>query len=159
MVTNGPLLRTSVEGQSPGYVFHLENGQTREFQIALSLAFYEQAPVEYLEIVKNGQVVYEVRLDELARQKGRLPPLEFSDSGWFLVRAVTSNTETYQLATTGPYYVECNYRPRISRSSVTYFLNWLDDAAEEFSEHQQVLEDVDEARTFWLDLLERANAD
>jgi hypothetical protein len=159
VVTNGPLLRTSVEGQSPGHVFHLDQGEQRQFQIALSLSFYEKAPVEYLEIVKNGRVEYEVRLDELARQKGRLPPLEFSESGWFLVRAVTSNPQTYQFASTGPYYVEANYQPRISRASVEYFLTWLDEAAEQFADKRAVLADIAAARPFWENLLSQANVE
>jgi hypothetical protein len=159
VVTNGPLLQTSVEGQSPGHVFHLDQGETHQFQIALSLSFYERAPVEYLEIVKNGSVEYEVRLDELARREGRLPPLEFSASGWFLVRAVTSNPDTYQFASTGPYYVQLNYQPRISRASVEYFLKWLDEAADEFADNPAVLGDIAAARPFWKDLLRRANAE
>ena len=159
VVTNGPLLRTTVERQSPGHVFHLDQGRIRQFQIALSLSFYEKAPVEYLEIVKNGRVEYEVRLDELAKQKGRLPPLEFDDSGWFLVRAMTSNSQTYQFASTGPYYVESNYGSRISRASVEYFIAWLDQANEKFSDNEAVLTDIQSARLFWRDLLSRANAE
>jgi len=159
VVTNGPLLTTSVEGQSPGYVFHLDRGQSREFQIALSLSFYEKAPVEYLEIVKNGRVEYEVRLDELAKKKGQLPPLRFDDSGWFLVRAMTNNSQNYQFASTGPYYVEANYGRRISRASVEYFLTWLDQAAVEFSENEAILSDIETAKPFWNDLLDQANAD
>lgn len=159
VVTNGPLLRTSVEGQSPGHVFHLDQGQSHQFQIALSLSFYEKAPVEYLEIVRNGRVEYEVRLGELARQQGRLPPLEFSESGWFLVRAVTSNPDVYQFASTGPYYVEADYQPRISRASVEYFLAWLDEAEKQFADNRAVLDDIGAARPFWEDLLRRANAE
>jgi 5-hydroxyisourate hydrolase-like protein (transthyretin family) len=159
VVTNGPLLSTSVEGQVPGHVFHLDRGQTRQLQIALSLSFYEKAPVEYLEIVKDGRIEYEVRLDELAKQKGRLPPLEFDDSGWFLVRAMTSNSQFYQFASTGPYYVEANYGSRISRKSVEFFLAWLDQAAEKFAENEAVLADIESARPYWQDLLSRANAE
>ena len=115
--------------------------------------------MEYLEIVKNGRVEYNIRLSDLAKKKGRLPPLQFDQSGWFLVRAITSSTETYQYATTGPYYVEQDYRPRVSRKSVQYFLDWLDEAAEKFADNQQVLSDIDQARPYWQDLLDRANAD
>lgn len=159
VVTNGPLLRTSVEGHRPGHVFHLDPGQTHQFQIVLSLSFYEKAPVEYLEIVKDGRVEYEVRLDDLAKQKGRLPPLEFDDSGWFLVRAVTSRADFYQFASTGPYYVEADYRPRISRTSAEYFIAWLDEAANKFADNEAVLADIESARPFWQDLLSRANAE
>lgn len=157
IVTNGPLLRTKVEGHAPGHVFHLDRDEQREFQIALSLSFYERAPVEYLEIVKNGRVEYNIRLSDLAKKQGRLPPLEFDKSGWFLVRAVTSSTETYQYATTGPYYVEQHYQSRISRASVNYFLEWLEAAASKFADNEAVLADIAKARPFWEDLLTRAN--
>lgn len=158
-VTNGPLLRTRVEGQPPGAIFEIESGESREFEIALSLTFYELAPVEYLEIIKNGRVEYEVRLDELAKQQGRLPPVKFDESGWFAIRARTSRSEMYQYATTGPYYVESNYERRISRQSVQFFLDWLGESSEKFSESKPVLADIETARGFWQDLLERANAD
>lgn len=159
MVTNGPLLRTTVEGHPPGYQFQLERDEKREFQIGLNLAFYEKARVEYLQILKNGRVEHEIRLDELARKEGRLPPLEFESSGWFLVRAMTSSNKNYQFATTGPYYVESNYQPRISRSSVQFFLEWLEDAADEFADNDAVLADIEQAMLFWEDLLAKANAE
>ncbi len=159
MVTNGPLLRTQVEGHPPGYQFELDKGETREFEIALSLTFYELAPVEYLEIIKNGRVEYEIRLDELAKKKGRLPPVKFDASGWFAVRARTSRSDRYQFATTGPYYVESNYQRRISRRSVQFFLNWLDEAKRKFPENENVLADIVAARPFWEDLLMKANAE
>ena len=158
-VTNGPLLRTRVEGHPPGHLFQLEPGESRDFQIALQLTFYKQSPVEYLEVVKNGRTLYEVRLDELAQQQGRLPPVHFDGSGWFLVRAMTSNAKTYQFASTGPYYVESEYQRRISRTSVQFFLDWLDDAAEKFAGNAAVRAEIEAARPFWQDLLAQANAD
>ncbi|MCC6493996.1 MAG: hypothetical protein IT424_13360 [Pirellulales bacterium] len=159
MVTNGPLLRTKVAGQPPGYVFQLDPGERREFEIALELAFYDATKVEYLEIVQNGRSLHTVRLDELARRSGRLPRVEFDASGWFLIRAVTENANVYQLATTGPYYVESNYQPRISRASVGFFLAWLDDAAAKFSGNKAVLAEIDAARPYWNNLLARATAE
>ncbi len=159
LVTNGPLLRVSVEGKTPGHVFHLDRDDRREFQIALSLSFYQKAPVEYLEIVKNGQVEYEIRLSDLVKKKGKLPPVVFEQSGWFLVRAVTSSTETYQYASTGPYYVESEYRPRVSRASVAYFLEWLDEAQKKFAGNEQVASEIEAARPFWENLKSQANAD
>ena len=159
VVTNGPLLRAAVEGYPPGHVFQLEEGSTREFRIALSLSFYQKAPVEYLEVIKNGRVDYTIRLSDLAKKKGKLPPLTFAESGWFVVRAVTSSTETYQYATTGPFYVEQAYQPRVSRTAVQYFLAWLEEAREQFRENEQVQAEIDEAQVFWNDLLGRANTD
>jgi len=157
-ITNGPLLRTQVEGNPPGHVFRLENGEMHEFQIGLNLAFYDQHRVDYLEIVQNGQVAHEIRLDELAQRNGRLPPVRFDESGWFLVRAVTDKPGVYQYATTGPYYVESGYRSRISRESVQYFLDWLDASAVKFANNPEQLAAIEAARPYWRDLAEQANA-
>jgi hypothetical protein len=159
MVSNGPLLRTRVDGELPGYVFQLYDGERREFEISLDLAFYEAAQVEYLEIVQNGRPLFQVRLDELAKRDGKLPFVEFQTSGWFLVRAVTNNPNVYQFASTAPYYVELNHQPRVSRASVEYFLTWLDDAAKKFAGNQPVLADIEAARPFWQKLLTRATVD
>jgi hypothetical protein len=45
-----------------------------------------------------------------------------------LVRAVTNNQQTYQFASSGPYYVEKGGQPRISRRSAQFFLDWIDAA-------------------------------
>jgi hypothetical protein len=165
VVTNGPLLRPLVEGQPPGYVFHLEPGGRLSLEIGLELA--TRVPIEYLQIIKNGEPDVEVRLDEFAAQAGRLPPVVFDASGWFLVRAVTTNRKTYQFASSGPYYVEVADQPRVSRRSVEFFLDWITAAEDRL----RVMPDIDEpsrsaqlakqaaARQFFVDLLARANAD
>jgi hypothetical protein len=159
IVTNGPLLRVQVEGQPPGACFSVAEGESRDFQIGLNLSFYSKSPVEYLEIIKNGQVEYQVRLDQLAKKKGRLPELSFAESGWFLVRAMTINSKVYQYASTGPYYVEVDSSRRISRKSVQFFRAWLDQASEKFQGNEPVQKQIAEARPFWLNLLEQANTE
>lgn len=159
VVSNGPLLRPLVEGQPPGSVFHLAPGQTRSFQIGLNLAFYSQTHIEYLEIIKNGKVLHTVRLDELAQAAGRLPEVPFEASGWFLVRAVTNAVDEYQYATSGAFFVEQAYQPRVSRSAVEFFVAWLDELATEFAGQQAMQDDLAAARPFWQRLLEQANAE
>ncbi len=96
-----------------------------------------------------------------------MPPLEFDDSGWFLVRAVTNNLKNYQFAASGPYYVERAGRPRISRASVKFFLDWIDAAEARIRGFEVVDEEMREellaeqasAREFFVDLLTTANAD
>lgn len=158
-VTNGPLLRARVEGRPSGHTFLFSPSERRDFQIALNLAFYEAIQVEYLEIIKNGKAIHQVRLDELAKQKGRLPKVPFDDSGWFAVRAVTNNTEFYQYAHTGPYYVEKDSKPYIAKESVQFFLEWLDAAEEEFAGDEPTLAKLEAARPFWTELLEKAGED
>ncbi len=123
-VTNGPLIRPSVQGQLPGHVFTSPAGGELELQVLLSMATRD--PVPYLEIVQNGRVAHVVRLNDWAKENGKLPPLRFTESGWFLVRTVADNDATYRFASTAPYYVEIGDRPRISRGSAQFFLDWVE---------------------------------
>lgn len=160
-VTNGPLLRPIVHGELPGHVFRADDGEAVELEIGLTLSTRER--ISYLEIIKNGRIEHSLRFEEYA-SSGRLPPVRFEKSGWFLVRAVTDVRETYRFAMTGPYYVEIGYGPRISREDAQFFLDWvyqrarqlpLDDA----EQREAVLESHRRARDFWRDLVDRANAE
>ena len=156
VVTNGPLIRPNVGGELPGYVFKADAGQSVELEVGLTLSTRD--PVSYLEIVQNGRSVQEVRLDQWAQAGGKLPPLKFRESGWFVVRAVTDVGATHRFASTGPYYVEIGYQPRISRAAVQFFLDWLDARAD----RPQVAgadPHIERARAFWQELLAKANAD
>ena len=114
VVTNGPLIRPSVEGQPPGYVFQADRGQTLELEIGLTLSTRDK--ISYLEIIKNGAVEHTIRLDQWKENGGKLPLVKFNDSGWFLIRAVADEPNTYRFAMTAPYYVEIGYQPHISRT-------------------------------------------
>ncbi len=164
VVTNGPLMRPLVNGQLPGTVFQAAEGESVELQAALTLSLREK--VEYLELVKDGRTVQEVKLDEYAKAGGRLPPVRFDQSGWLMIRAVTNDPQTYRFAASGPFYVEIGGKPRISRSSVEFFLTWLDERAAQLSKNladaeqqSRVLGYLDEARQFWRQRLAAANAD
>ncbi len=164
-VTNGPLLRPMVEGQPPGHVFRLDDRDSLIMEIGLNLA--TRVPVEYLQIIKNGEVEAEVRLADWKEKQGRLPKLHFNDSGWFLVRAVTSNPKNYQFASSGPYYVEKAATPRVSRRSVQFFLDWIAAADERISklaglsdaDRTALLAEQHFAREYFEQLLTSANAD
>jgi hypothetical protein len=161
MVTNGPLLRPTVRGELPGHVFQIEKGKPEEFEIGLTLSIRE--PVRYLEIIKNGRVVQEIRFEDY-RQTGKLPKLRVDSSGWFLLRAVGEQSKTYRFGMTGPYFVEAGYGRRISKSSAQFFLDWVMERARQiqFDDPQQrreVLELHRRARDFWQDLVNKANAE
>jgi hypothetical protein len=164
-VTNGPLLRPIVDGHPPGYVFHLDGSDSISLETGLNLA--TRVPVEYLEIIKDGEVYADVRLAEWKQKKGRLPPIEFDDSGWFLVRAVTSNPKTYQFASSGPYYVEKNGRPRVSRRSVQFFSDWIGAAEAHIrklpnlddTKREALLAEQASGREFFDELMSSANSE
>ncbi len=171
VVTNGPLLRPKVygpgapqEGALPGHVFQADKGQTVELDIALNLAIRSPDKVEYLEVVQDGKVVHEVRLDDWKNARGRLPTVKFTRSGWMLVRAVTNNPKTYRFASTGPYYVEIGYERTVSKRSAQFFLDWVFERARRIKldnadEQAAVLEFHRRARDYWQKKVDEANAE
>ena len=91
-VTNGPLLRPMVEGQPPGYVFQSTPAARSHSRSAST--WPPACLSNTCRSSRTAEVEAEVRLAEFKNRKGRLPPITFDDSGWFLVRAVTSNPKT-----------------------------------------------------------------
>ena len=171
VVTNGPMLRPRVfgpgvnqEGALPGHVFQAEKGQTLDLEVALNLAIRSPDKVDYLEVVQNGRVVHEVRLQDWKDAQGRLPPVKFDQSGWMLVRAVTNNPKTYRFASTGPYYVEIGYERRVSKASALFFRDWVFERArriklEDPAQQEEVLAYHRAARDFWQKKVDDANAE
>jgi hypothetical protein len=150
-VTSGPLLRTTLNGERPGYVFRAKPGTALEISVAMTLTVAD--PVEYLDIIFNGQTLYQARLDEYAKAGGRIPPLSVDESGWLVVRVVTERADTYRVATTAPYYVEIG-PPRISRKAVELFQTWLEKGVEQMASGEPALRAASEpyiqaARAFW----------
>jgi hypothetical protein len=124
-------------------------------------------PVEYLEIVKNDEVIKRVRLSDYARRRGMLPPITFKRSGWMLIRAVSSHSKTYRFATTGPYYVKIGSRNRVSKSSAQFFANWVKQRMAQLeksrelrsqTQREEVLKPHRIALQFWRDLVNQATA-
>jgi hypothetical protein len=151
-VTNGPLLRPTVEGYPPGHIFRLRGEELLELEIGLELASRES--VDYLEIIRDGRVEYDGRLDKFMERGGRLPKLRFDQSGWFLLRVRTHNSDFYQRALTAPYFVEKDGAARINKTAVRFFLDWLDEAdvSKETEPNSR-----DWARRFWQQRLEASN--
>ena len=116
-----------------------------------------------MEIVKDGRVVQSVRLDEMAKT-GHLPPVTFTESGWVVVRAVTDNAKTYRFASTAPWYVEFGDKPRISKQSAQFFLDWTNERAEKLKladadQRREVLAFINQSREFWEQRVAEANVD
>jgi hypothetical protein len=163
VVTNGPLIRDPrLNGKLPGHVFQADAGQSVHLQATLNLSVRDK--VDYLEIVQDGLVVHQVRLQDWAKSGGQLPPVEFDRSGWILIRAVTGNPKTYRFASTGPWYVEVAGERRISRKAAQFFFDWVYERARRIElpageKRDAVLQYHRAARDYWKNLLDRANAD
>jgi hypothetical protein len=161
VVTNGPLMRPTVNGQLPGYVFKASQGDKLDLEIGLTLSTREQ--ISYLEIIKDGKIEHAIRYHDYAKS-GRLPPLHFDRSGWFLIRAITDVGKTYRFAMTAPYYVEFGYKPRISKKAAQFFLDWIDERAGQIKlddpqQQREVAGLYRQARDFWQEMVSKANAE
>ncbi len=146
-VTNGPLLLATAGGKLPGHVFK----EPGEIEITAELLGREAVP--RIEIVRDGRVV--------GTAPGRL---SFTESGWFLVRAVAENEKTFRFASTAPWFVEVGGKPRVSRASARFFLDWVDERikrvkVDDPEEKKAVLEHHEAARRFWQARLEAATAE
>ena len=96
----------------------------------------------------------------------KIAPLEFTESGWFLLRAIADVDETFRFASTAPWYVEIGDTPnRISAASTRFFLDWTRERRERAAanltdptQRNEVLQHHDAAETFWQERLSSANA-
>jgi hypothetical protein len=162
VVTNGPLLRPTVEGEPPGHVFKAADGQKIDLEIGLTLSTRDK--ISYLEIVQDGRAIHQVRLDDWQKAGGKLPHVVFEKSGWFLVRAVADTGKTSRFAMTAPYYAEIGDTPHISRGSAQFFLDWIDEREAQLKTDDPalraaVLSEIRKARNYWKNVLAKATAD
>jgi hypothetical protein len=176
VVTNGPMMQPRVhctpakaagqdvdpEGALPGHVFQVEEGESVELDVALNLSTRDK--IQYLEVIKDGKVAHEVRLDEWAKKEGHLPPIKFEKSGWLAVRGVADAEKTYRFAMTGPYYVQVGYKPTVSKKSAQFFLDWVVERAKRIklddeAQKAEVLEYHRMARDFWKKKVDEANSE
>jgi hypothetical protein len=164
VVTNGPLLRPLAENRLPGHVFKAAEGEELSLVVTANLTTRDRDTIEYIEVLQDGRVAQSVRLDDWVKANGHLPPVKFRQSGWFLVRAVTTNDKTFRFVSSAPWYVEIGDRPRVSKKSAQFFLDWLNDRTAQLklddpAQRAEVLKYHDQARTFWQGLVSNANAE
>lgn len=163
-VTNGPLLLCTANGRLPGDVFRAAAGQQLDLKLELSLISSDR--VGKIEIIKNGRVDSTIETAEAASQQ-RTGRVSFTQSGWFLVRAIADNPRTFRFASTAPFYVEIGReKRRISRTSAQLFLDWVIEREKQVrsklqsaDELREVLGHHESAKRYWQDLVTRANAE
>lgn len=161
-VTNGPLLRVETNGQLPGHVFTAAAGQ--EVRLELKARLTTRDPIRALEIIKDGRVERAVPLATW-RETGTLGPVTFTKSGWFLVRAVTDNRQTFRFASTAPFYVEVGEETRrVGKASAQFFREWVRERTariqlDDVKQREEVLKYHTAAERYWQDLVDRANAE
>lgn len=160
-VTNGPLLLCQVNNRLPGTTFH-SAGKPIDLKVELHVTSLDTIPA--VEIIQNGRVSQRIPCRETTSQSLTFN-FTVSESGWFLVRALTDRADTFRFASTGPYYVEVGDTPRmISKQSAEFFLDWVQQRADRLEQalpdaqtRQPVMKYLDQARSFWAKQVANAN--
>lgn len=162
-VTNGPIIECRANGELPGTIF--QGAGTKPFRVSLDLDFISQDDVRQLEVIQNAQIVKTIPCHggEMQRLTSQLT---LRESGWFLVRAISSNPRTFRFASTAPFYVELGQTPqRISRASCQFFIDWIDERMKRVTDHmsdaeqrESVLSFHREARDLWRSRKENSTA-
>ncbi len=165
-VTNGPLLICRADGQLPGHVFRASSNSNKPIELEIELM--SQDSIAAIEVISNGTVAKRVAVTENPHGFGKYKTqVDIAKGGWFLVRAITDEPRTFRFASTAPYYVEgTDGEKRISRSSVQFFVDWIDERMarvplklQDADQQEEVLAHHRRARAFWSELLVDANAD
>ncbi len=150
-VTSGPLLRVTINGRLPGELFQVPEGGSLPLDFAVTLTVSDR--VDYLDVILNGRSLYEAPLDEHVKLGGRIPNLAVTESGWLVVRVITSERDFYKIATTAPFYIEVGGQPRVSGQAVVFFQNWLEQAAADVAKDPKAAESaspyIAAAKVFW----------
>ena len=155
--TNGPLVGLRVEKAAPGDTLTLPASSTLQYHAWLR----SNVPVAKLEVIWNGKVA--ARHDVNAASADLTGRITADDSGWILARAYSEDGNEYVLdihpyATTSPIYVAVQGRPRRSRATARWALQWLDrlekatvdnEGYRTREERDAVLRDISRARAFY----------
>jgi hypothetical protein len=161
-VTNGPLLRVRANGELPGHVFRCNRDGSTDIEVTVELDGSDDIPA--VEIIKNGLIDHAVPVSKV-RKEGSLGRVTFHRSGWFLVRAISDNKNSFRFASTGPYYVEGeDNTPFISKQAVSFFIKWVGERMKQIViddevKRKDVLAYHERARAFWEARLAQANAE
>ncbi|MCZ6671620.1 MAG: CehA/McbA family metallohydrolase, partial [Verrucomicrobia bacterium] len=114
-VTNGPLLALTANNQPIGS--DLQFTGSGSFTIDVHAECFSQRPVNFIQLIQDGQVVTEMRGDDVQQQTNVIHQLSFNRSGWIALRAGhdTPDPEDWwgytMAAHTSPIYVTINNEP------------------------------------------------
>jgi hypothetical protein len=126
--TNGPLIEFKLGGEMVGSELKFDAAQAA---VPFTAKLRSIVPVDRLEVVCNGKVVRDLKLDgarDTADVTGTIP---LNESGWCVLRAWSDKAEypvmdKYAYATTSPVYVTIRGKRAYSREDAEYFKAWID---------------------------------
>jgi TolB protein len=126
--TNGPLLGFSLGGKKLGDELRLPAGENK---VRFSAWLRSFVPIDHLEVVCDGKVVRDLKLDAARESADIEETISIHESGWCLLRAWSDKAEhpildIYPYATTSPIYVSVAGSKIQSKEDAAYFVVWID---------------------------------
>jgi hypothetical protein len=162
--TNGPLIGFTLGGKSIGEDLKLPAGEDKVTFTAWLRSF---VPVDHFEIVCNGKVVRDLKLEGDRQSNDLTGTIPISQTGWCVLRASSNKPEhpvldDYVYATTSPIYVNMAGSAPKPADDAAFFITWIDRLVETAkantnwntaAERASVLETLDRARQIYSGLL------
>ncbi len=168
-VTNGPLLTLTANGEPVGSDLHFTG--TEPVTVKANAHCFTQRPINYLQIIQDGEVAYEIHQDGLELETELDCELTFARSGWIALRVGhdTSDPEDWwgytMAAHTSPIYVSINEEPPAHAEDARYLVARIDKTLDwaqtdavwtSPSTKQTALDSFRKALSFYEQALERA---
>ncbi len=162
-VTNGPMLAFTVDGKMSGDSVEISS---KRKTLSYSALLRSHVPIEHIEVIWNGEVIAKHTLRGALTNADVKGSLRVKGSGWLLLRAWGEKghrdlPDLYPYASTNPIYIKSESRNAQQKAAANYFLKWIDrieSKAQELSyrteaEKEQVMKDVQRAKSFYQNLL------
>jgi hypothetical protein len=140
-VTNGPLLRMTVEGERIGSTIRREEPG----DVLVEGSIQSIAPLTHAELIVNGE---RIDLGDIEQARGPLGETRFSfskrlridRSSWITLQAYHDEPihpidDRFPQATTNPVWVMVGDAPIRSEASADYFIRWIDALSAMAAEH------------------------
>ena len=169
-VTNGPLLSLSANRKPIGSEITFTG--PGPFTVEVRASCFTQRPINYIQVIQDGEVVHEFRIDDYQQRTQLSHQLTFENSGWIALRAGHDKPDpedwwNYTIAAhTSPIYVTINGQPPAKANDAKYLLARMDTTLEwaktkaiwsSRSTKQTAIQSFQKARSFYQKSLERAN--
>jgi TolB protein len=124
--TNGPLLNFTLGGKPVGDTVAIKSAG----DLAYTANVRSIVPLDVAQVVCNGKVVQELKLDGARQEAAVTGTLPVTGSGWCVLRAFTAKAEypvldNFVYATTSPVYVSVDGQAPRSPADARYFIAWI----------------------------------
>jgi hypothetical protein len=125
--TNGPLLNFTLGGQKVGSELKFDVAQAA---VRYTARVNSIVPVDHFELVCNGKVVQDLKMDGAQKSGDDQGAIPISDSGWCVLRAWSDKAaypvmDNYAYATTSPIYINVAGKAARSAEDAKYFAAWI----------------------------------